>query len=101
MAKKFTPKVLTANDLLSGDVIYWDENGDWVLEFENALYLDTEKLAFHVLRLAQKQGLDVVGAYLADAEIDEDLKPRPTHVREYFRAMGPSNYHHGKQAELA
>ena len=49
MAKKFTPKVLTANDLLSGDVIYWDENGDWVLEFGDALYLDTEKLAFHVL----------------------------------------------------
>lgn len=101
MAKKFTPKVLTANDLLSGDVIYWDENGDWVLEFGDALYLDTEKLAFHVLRLAQKQGLEIVGAYLADAELGDDDKPRPAHFREDFRATGPSNYHHGKQAELA
>lgn len=101
MAKKFTPKVLTANDLLSGDVIYWDENGDWVLEFEDALYLDTEKLAFHVLRLAQKQGLEIVGAYLADAELGANDKPRPAHFREDFRATGPSNYHHGKQAELA
>jgi len=101
MAKKFTPKVLTANDLLSGDVIYWNENGDWVLEFENALFLDTEKLAFHVLRLAQKQGIDIVGAYLADAKLGDDDKPQPSHFREDFRATGPSNYQHGKQAELA
>ena len=101
MAKKFTPKVLTANDLLSGDVIYWDENGDWVLDFSDALYLDTEKLAFHVLRLAQKQGLETVGPYLADAELGPDDKPQPSHFREEFRSVGPSNYHHGKQAELA
>ena len=100
MAKKFTPKVLTANELLSGDVIYWDENGDWVLEFEDALYLDTEKLAFHVLRLAQKQGLEIVGPYLADAELGSDEKPRPAHFREDFRRTGPSNHNHGKQAEL-
>lgn len=101
MAKKFTPKVLTANDLLSGDVIYWDENGDWVLDFEDALYLDTEKLAFHVLRLAQKQAQHIVGAYLADAQLGADDTPQPAHFREDFRATGPSNYHHGKQAELA
>lgn len=101
MAKKFTPKVLTANELLSGDVIYWDENGDWAGRFEDALYLDTEKLAFHVLRLAQKQGVEIVGPYLADAQLGMDDKPVPAHFREAFRTTGPSNYHHGKQAESA
>lgn len=101
MAKKFTPKVLTANHLLSGDVIYWNDNGDWVEAFEDALYLDTEKLAFHVLRLAQKQGLDIVGPYLADAKLGANDKPQPAHFREDFRATGPSNYHHGKQVEFA
>ena len=100
MSKKFTPKVLTANDLLSGDVIYWDKCGNWVFDFENALFLNTEELARQTLRLAQNQAKYLIGMYLADAEIDEDLKPRPTHFREYFRAMGPSNYHHGKQAKL-
>ena len=100
MSKKFTHKVLTANDLLSGDVIYWDKCGDWVLDFENALFLNTEELALQSLRLAQNQAKQMIGIYLADAEIDEDLKPRPTHFREYFRAMGPSNYHHGKRAKL-
>ncbi|MBR9863005.1 DUF2849 domain-containing protein [Neptunicoccus cionae] len=99
MAKKFTPKVLTANHLLSGDVIYWDEKGDWVGAFEDALYLDTEKLANHVLTLAEKQQDVIVGPYLADAALGPDDKPMPAHFRETFRMTGPSNYHHGKQAE--
>jgi hypothetical protein len=41
----------------------------------------------------------LVGAYLADA-ILKDGKPVPTHFREEFRTRGPSNYEHGKQAEV-
>jgi hypothetical protein len=100
MAVKFTPKVLSANNLIEGDVIYWNENGDWVSAFEDALYLDSEKLARHVLALANKQLNDIVGPYLADAELGPDDKPKPAHFREAFRTTGPSNYHHGKQAEL-
>lgn len=101
MQKKFIPKVLTANDLLSGDAIYWNQYGNWVLDFENALFLDTERLAFQSLQSVQKQSKHLIGVYLADAELGENAKPRPAHFREYFRAMGPSNYHHGKQAKLA
>ena len=100
MSKKFTPKVLTANDLLSGDVIYWDKYGNWVLDFEKALFLHTEDLALQSLRSAQNQAKHLIGMYLADAEINEDFKLRPVHFREYYRATGPSNYHHGKQAKL-
>ena len=40
---------------------------------------------------------EAVGVYLADMAPTED-GPQPTHFREEFRATGPSNYHHGKQA---
>ena len=42
----------------------------------------------------------VVGPYLADARSGPN-GPEPTHFREEFRTRGPSNYHHGKQADLA
>jgi hypothetical protein len=41
----------------------------------------------------------VVGAYLADATAGPD-GPEPVHFREAFRTRGPSNYPHGKQADL-
>ena len=42
----------------------------------------------------------VVGPYLADAR-PGPRGPEPTHFREEFRTRGPSNYNHGKQADLA
>jgi len=42
---------------------------------------------------------EVVGVYLADMEPGAN-GPAPTHFREAFRRTGPSNYAHGKQAEL-
>jgi hypothetical protein len=46
------------------------------------------------------QKLLVVGAYLADAKLGPN-GPEPTHFREEFRTRGPSNYAHGKQADLS
>ena len=98
MARKFTPKVLTANELLSGDVVYWGPENTWVPRFEQALYLDVEIEAEAVLKLAEAQADQVVGAYLTDATLGADGHPAPTHFRETFRNQGPSNYAHGKQA---
>lgn len=100
MARKFTPKVLTANHLLDGDVIYWSKSGHWVDRFEDALYLDDEARAHAVLRQAERQQDTVVGPYLADATL-VDGRPAPAHFRERFRNTGPSNYAHGKQAGTA
>ena len=100
MAIKFTPKVLTANHLLEGDVIYWDADGKWVRSMADALYLDDEVLAGHLLAEAKGQPHIAVGPYLADASLDDAGLPIPTHFREDFRTRGPSNYDHGKQAEV-
>ena len=101
MARKFTPKVVTANDLLEGDVIYMSANGDWVRALEDAKLYVEESEANEALANAHKQVDKLVGAYLADAQMDAKGDPEPVHFREAFRATGPSNHpDHGKQAEL-
>ena len=98
MARAFTPKVLTANDLLDGDVIYFAPSGDWVRAHAEAALLDDEAQAEAALAEAATDPM-VVGPYLADAKAG-DNGPEPTHFREDFRRKGPSNYFHGKQEAL-
>ena len=95
MAKPFTPKVITANALLEGDVIYQTATG-WTRDLANAEVLTDEADADLRMIEASAQVDSVVGVYLADVAIENNI-PHPTHFREDFRAKGPSNYAHGKQ----
>jgi len=95
MPRSFTPKVLTANALLEGDVIYLDASGDWVRAHADARLFDDEEEANAALAEAAADPM-IVGPYLADAVPGEN-GPEPTHFREAFRTRGPSNYLHGKQ----
>ena len=99
MSRAFTPKVVTANALLEGDVVYLAEDGTWVRRLEEAELIEDEAIAQLRLIDAQGQPGRVVGPYLADAKPGHD-GPAPTHFREGFRATGPSNRNHGKQADL-
>lgn len=98
MPKPFTPKVITANALLEGDVIYLTTDG-WTRTLNDAEVLTDEAHADLRLIEASAQTSDVVGVYLADVTV-EDGTPTPTHFREDFRARGPSNYAHGKQEQI-
>lgn len=98
MARPFKPKVLTANRLIEGDVVYYAANGEWVSAHENAMFIEDEAEANDLLAQANEQSYLLVGPYLADAVLERG-KPVPTHFREAFRTRGPSNYDHGKQAE--
>ncbi len=95
MPKQFTPKVVTANALIEGDVIYQTATG-WTRDLAEAEVLTDEADADLRLIEASQQTDKVVGAYLADVE-PSPKGPKPTHFRENFRARGPSNYAHGKQ----
>ena len=95
MSKSFTPKVVTATDLLKGDVIYQTANG-WTRDLANAEILTDEAHADLRLIEGSQQIADVVGVYLMDIALD-GTAPQTTHFREAFRAKGPSNYVHGKQ----
>lgn len=100
MARAFTPKIITANALLEGDVVYLTADDRWSRQISEAELITDE--AHGQLRLlgAEAQTGTVVGVYLADAKPGE-RGPEPTHFREEFRRTGPSNYFHGKQAEQA
>ncbi|MCY7418891.1 MAG: DUF2849 domain-containing protein [Chloroflexi bacterium] len=98
MARSFTPKVVTANALLEGDVVYLTEGDGWTRQHHEAELIDDEAHAqLRLLHAASQRNL-VVGAYLADARAGAD-GPEPVHFREAFRTRGPSNYPHGKQAD--
>jgi hypothetical protein len=96
MAREFTPKVVTANALLEGDVVYLAADDRWVRHHHEAELLTDEAHAQLRLLKAESQKQVVVGAYLADAKAGPD-GPEPIHFREVFRTRGPSNYPHGKQ----
>ena len=98
MARPFSPKIVTANALLEGDVIYLSQNGTWVRSLCDAALFSEKDMAEERLAFASKDGF-AVGAYLVDAVAGE-TGPTPTHFREEFRRTGPSNHNHGKQAEL-
>ncbi|MEO9822399.1 MAG: DUF2849 domain-containing protein [Paracoccaceae bacterium] len=99
MPRTFTPKVVTANHLIKGDVVYQTETG-WSRELKDAEVLTDEAHADLRLVEASQQVSEIVGAYLADVAVTDGV-PTPTHFREDFRATGPSNYFHGKQTERA
>lgn len=100
MPKQKHPQVVTANDLFEGDVIYLTEDGGWTRRHGDAAIAHDADKAKQLLAVANAQPEKIVGAYLADAIIDEAGRPNPVHFREAFRTRGPSNYFHGKQAEF-
>ncbi|MBT8457014.1 MAG: DUF2849 domain-containing protein [Alphaproteobacteria bacterium] len=96
MTRRFTPKVVTANDLAQGDVVWLTADDRWTRHIEEAELIEDAGLAELRLLHADSQAHVVVGAYLADATSGPD-GPAPLHFREAFRTRGPSNYAHGKQ----
>ena len=96
---RFTPKVVTANDLRIGDVIYLTADDRWTRHHHEAELIEDEAHAQLRLLHATAQRHLLVGAYLADAK-SGPKGPEPTHFREAFRTRGPSNYAHGKQVDL-
>lgn len=91
-----TPSVLTANALLEGDVIYLTAQGTWARTLAAAEVFTDEAVAEE--RLFSVSPAEAVGAYLMPVRLT-DGAPAPVHFREAFRARGPSNRFHGKQAE--
>ncbi len=90
-------KALTANDLLTGEAIFWSE-GRWVEQFADAELFDGDPAA-QALALAEAQPTVVVAPYLVDLQ-DGPSGPVPVSYRERVRALGPTNHpQHGKQAK--
>ena len=83
-------KILTANALRSGDVLYWKADG-WVESLAEAEVFADEAAAEAALAKAQTSvtGNQIVTPYLFDVRPDKGVL-RPVKEREIIRSLGPS-----------
>ena len=66
MSKPFSPKVVTANALIEGDVIYLAADDRWVRSLTEAEVLTDEAVAQLRLLDASARSAEAVGVYLAE-----------------------------------
>jgi hypothetical protein len=93
-----TRLALTANDLHSGEVVFWAA-GRWIARFPDAELFADPGEAEAPLAAAKAQPTVVVEPYLIEVA-DSDGYPAPTSFRERVRALGPTIHPEmGKQAE--
>jgi hypothetical protein len=83
-------KILTANRLTDGAVVWLGLGGRWSAEFEDAVRLEPEAAA-RALAAAEAQPGRFVGAYLIEA--DAAGVERRERLRESIRADGPTAGH--------
>jgi len=78
-------KIVTGNDLKTGAVIWWAGDG-WSIHVADAV-----DAGEHADALAQTEqaALRVNGAYVIDGEATPN-GPRPAHIKERIRAIGPT-----------
>ena len=89
MGKPFSPKIVSANDLFDGDVVYLDRTGGWTRNIGDARIAATPEEA-STLDAAAHQPARVIGPYLVDVALDPAGRPRPVHYREVLRDAGPT-----------
>lgn len=78
-------RILTGNDLKSGAVTWWT-GSDWSLHVEDAV--DVSGSEEEIAR--REEALRRVNVpYAIDAEL-HDGKPRPAHIKDRVRALGPT-----------
>ncbi|WP_226017208.1 DUF2849 domain-containing protein [Novosphingobium sp. FKTRR1] len=78
-------KILTGNDLPSGDVIWWTGEG-WSRHVDDAVEVGDEAQALIAREDAARR---VNGAYVIEATRDGG-SVRPAHIKERIRALGPT-----------
>jgi len=92
-------KVLTANKLAPGEVVYWNGSSGWMPDLQQAQLLEDAE-AESTLKSAAKWVArnEVVAPYLFSVRL-ENGRIVPTTARELIRAKGPSvRLDLGKQA---
>ena len=76
-------KILTGNDLPTGDVVWWT-GSDWSRHVADAVDVDHQGEAIAAREEAERR---VNGPYVIDAE-ETPNGPRPAHIKDRIRAAG-------------
>jgi len=86
-----TGKILTANLLLTGDVVFYAADGSWVIRPDEALFATTDD---EVATLAAAEKKQVSENVVVSTEIIPAARTQngvwPTRNREQIRAKGPT-----------
>ena len=78
--------LLTGNDLLSGAVVWWDGES-WTIDIARAVDAGDEGEAI----IAREEAARRVNApYIVPAEKTAEGVPRPLHVKDRIRGLGPT-----------
>ena len=80
-----TVKLLTGNDLATGDVTWWTGEG-WSRHVEDAADVADQGEAIAQVEEAARR---VNGSYVIDATLTLE-GPRPAHIKDRIRALGPT-----------
>lgn len=78
-------KILTGNDLGSGDVVWWDGKG-WSRDVNDAVDVGDQDAAI----LATEEAARRVNASYAIAATKTAEGVRPAHIKDRIRALGPT-----------
>lgn len=78
-------KLLTGNDLASGDVIWWTGSG-WSRHVEDSADVGD---AGEAIAQAEEGARRVNGPYVIAATVTSE-GPRPAHIKDRIRALGPT-----------
>jgi len=78
-------KILTGNDLKSGDVVWWDGK-DWSRDVNDAVDVGDQDAAI----LAAEEAAQRVNASYAIAATRTEHGVRPAHIKDRIRALGPT-----------
>jgi hypothetical protein len=100
MSRRFTPKIVTANRLREGDVVYLTADDQWSPFHHKAELIEDEAHAQMRLLHAAAQKLLVVGAYLADAKPGRQRPRADPFPRGVPHPRPLELCNHGKQVDL-
>lgn len=85
--------LLTANDLLDGEIVYLAQSGGWTRKLREARRIDDPAEAQAALAAALAAEQEVVGPELAEIAEDADpAAPSFAHLRDSIRSEGPTTH---------
>ena len=96
------PVILLANDLLDGDIMFWNGKA-WSVHLADAIIATDEEAAEQLQAVANEAvgANKIVDADIVSVMLEKSGKLRPCHIRERIKALGPTiRLDLGKQACL-
>lgn len=89
--KPFVPKVITANDLMNGYVIFLSDSAGWVRDFSQATIAKNVEEEIRLLKKARVDSCKIEGVYSFGITEDKANRIAPVEYREKIRILGPTH----------